>query len=406
MNHFRKRFLKTFLSLVLVIAMIIGMLPNMTGRATAATKYTVTFNATGGTNPSTGRTTWSVSCDYNSVVKVTTNTFVRPGYTLLGAYVGNTFFSCNTAIRVKSNITINAKWKLSCTHPQTQVRNTNATCTSEGKSEVICSKCKTVLSTARKPKLEHDWKPDQPGNNSGHIMRCNKCNSTKTVSHTWRVWAYRSETQHDVECTECGYLSTQNHTFVLSHFNNGQHYYTCSAEGCSVGKYGSYCRNCIAEGSWRYLVDTTTYSSSGQNFFLRHGTCPECGVQLIEYGNTGFLESSDLWKIISQIIDIALTCVEIVIPDSPGAKKVFSIRTLINIAVEGKSIYSEIKSYMADKKFANKLSGFNVEALKNIQYIKPGTQAYSIAKTYFAPASPANMLTKYDFSTIKSNVRH
>ena len=237
MKRFRRSILKTILSLALIIAITAGMLPNMAERANAATVCQVNFDANGGTNPNTGRAKWCGYYSYNSSLTVTSNTFVKPGYELAGFYVGNTYYAYGKAVRIRSNITVKASWK-ACSHPQKQVVSTAATCTRDGKTQVICSKCKQVFSTST-IKGGHKWQITHFGGPNGHDVYCTVCGTTSVQPHTFKYCSRDGRGTHYVECTQCTYFGTQK------------------------------CRDCIPDSEWEYLVYRGF--ESGKNLCLRNG---------------------------------------------------------------------------------------------------------------------------------------
>ena len=308
--------------------------------------------------------------EQNGAVTITSNTFVKPGYELAGFYVGNTYYAYGKAVRIRSNITVKASWK-ACSHPQKQVVSTAATCTRDGKTQVICSKCKQVFSTST-IKGGHKWQITHFGGPNGHDVYCTVCGTTSVQPHTFKYCSRDGRGTHYVECTQCTYFGTQK------------------------------CRDCIPDSEWEYLVYRGF--ESGKNLYLRNGFCPVCGLENTECGVVGLLEKTSKLKNVVSVVEACASVAGFVLGFTPASvivliQNVLRVRSFIlagkNVQKAGAGIVKAINDARRNTKVNEVMSNQNVGIMEGFDYLSRSDGERNSAKVYFS-GSTQNMYFIYD----------
>ncbi len=145
--------------------------------AQVATKYTVHFDANGGTNAPANQTKYS-----NANLTLSTQKPVRSGYKFVGWSTSKSATTASYAAggtyKTNENLRLFAVWTSCTSHSYSKVSSTASTCTVQGKITYTCSTCKQsydeYLDNA------HSWGDWAPAANNKEVRTCTKCGATET----------------------------------------------------------------------------------------------------------------------------------------------------------------------------------------------------------------------------------
>ena len=459
-----RRTMRAIVAALLLLAMMVGSMSGITWKAEAATSVKVVYNGMGGYRSTDGKQTVEVTAYTNKSITIESN-FVRPGYTFQGwatskgstdvkylagqkktfssgatlyavwkldsftikyypvpgnynvymtqeaplqgrvtlkknttgatkpgyvfvgwsrkigttaQYTTNASVLCSSLSTEKnSTVSLYGVWR--CTHEKKKQRTeivTPQTCTKNGVKRVVCTECGKVLSTASIP-----------------------------AGHCWEVWAYNDENTHLVWCSRCSALETKPHEYGYQSDFDGHHYTNgCVWDGCPQhGGALESCRTLIPEDQWDYYIDTVTFKKEGKNFYLREGTCPKCGIHIIEYGYTGFVKSGK-GKTIVDTIETVVTAAGIIVSvanvGGTAVTAIFTLHDIIGVLKSGKEVLPELIDLIKNGSDDEEIKGCDYSWMKNLTYMDPSKKEFEnslkAAKTYFFPAKPKNMHSAYE----------
>lgn len=195
--------------------------------ARATEKHTVRFDANGGSNAPASQTKY-----WGTILTLTTQTPVRPGYKFMGwgpgKFSNTVTYKPGALYGVDVDSKLYAVWEECKTHSYAKVSSTASTCTTQGKVTYTCSVCK--LSYDEYLDYTHTWGSWKSNGNGTDSRSCTVCGTTETrdalcdhVYDNGKVTQNATCTKKGVKvytCTLCGESYEESIAMLKHSFTN------------------------------------------------------------------------------------------------------------------------------------------------------------------------------------------
>lgn len=387
-------------SMLMIVFFVVGLATGGEKQAKAAS-ITITYNLSGG-QVSPSDSTKVVKKTYTqSRITLEKSSYYYPGKSIIGwatSSGGSKKYDPGQIVTdITSNITLYAVWGtgvVTCNHSKyTQQIIVQTRCERDGKAKCTCSSCgKTWEKTLTAPGHKYGntitvaATCEKPGEK---YKKCSVCGTKKTESiikalgHSGEVVCYWSEEEHLIECNRCGEIVGQTHKWTLKNSETfGQHWYECTAEGCTHPMKPKSCVYCYtAVTNWSYYVDSK--SNQGANLHVREGDCPVCKMHVIEYGmSTLKAIPSSIEKTLKTVVKAAKFALTLT-PHGTVVNGILKIHTAITIVQNIYKAGKVLKASCENEKLANELAKCDLSFFRNLEPVSKGTQSYSISVNLF-----------------------